>query len=134
MNNKLFIDQGGLIEQIFLDSGKRKYTRFPVCLALKCKEAVSEVCPDFVLSTDKKKVLVRTDSPLPKGSRVLMHFYIPPESKLLGVFEGRVTGGWGEKSLDQMGMQITFINYKEFQIRRLQNYLEEKKRLVDLIM
>lgn len=129
--DKFFVDKGGEVEEYSEDAERRKHVRFPVCLAVKYGDSVSEVCPDFVLNISKAGVFIKTDSPLPKGSTVVMHFYIPPEDKLLGEFKGRVVEVNQNNPAYQRGMHIKFIHYTKEEMQSLEDYLEGKKRLID---
>lgn len=129
MSDKLFVDKGGEIDEF---AGKeRKHVRFPVCLAVKYGEDVPEACADFILNISKGGVFIKTDRPLKNGSKITMHFYIPPEEKLLGEFEGEVVGlSPGIPPLPG-GMHVKFVNCSEEDMKRLEDFLEEKKHLVD---
>jgi hypothetical protein len=68
--------------------------------------------------------------PLPEGSPVTLHFYIPPDKKLLGEFQGRVM----KKQKLNDGRKGTFIRIQDFlhlKLDKLEGYLEEKRHLVD---
>ncbi len=131
MKGNFYIDINGKIEEISLGSGKSRPVRFPVCLAVKHKENIAEVCSDFVLNPTKKKLFIKTRAPLPKGSRVLLNFYIPPESKLLGKFQGKVVETYKDESSSQ-SMQIEFAQSSREQMLLFQDFLNEKRHLVDL--
>jgi hypothetical protein len=128
--DKVFIDRGGTAEG-YSGTERRKHVRFPVCLAIKYGEDVSEDCLDFILNTSKGGVFVRSDCPLPKGTKVIIHFYIPPEDKLLGKFKGKVVGVNLDDRIYPKGMYIKFIDYTKEDMRTLEDYLEEKRHLVD---
>jgi hypothetical protein len=86
---------------------------------------------DFVLNISKGSVFIKTDKQIPKGSRVVMHFYIPPEVQLLGEFEGKVV----EADLNDLnyfkGFYVKFIDHSDDELKRLEEFLEEKRHLVD---
>lgn len=59
-----------------------------------------------------------------------LHFYIPPDKKLLGEFQGRVM----KKQKLNDGRKGTFIRIQDFlhlKLDKLEGYLEEKRHLVD---
>ena len=61
-----------------------------------------------------------------------MHFYIPPEEKLLGEFKGKVVGIDRNNNIYSQGMCVKFTgNFGEDMIRFV-DYIEEKKHLVDI--
>jgi hypothetical protein len=88
--DKYFLDKSGKAEEYIQGFKKRKQVHFPLCLAVKYGNDVPLECPNFLLNTSKGKVFVETDRPLPMGSDVILHFYIPPEAKLLSEFKGKV--------------------------------------------
>lgn len=128
--DKVFVDRGGDVEE-YGGQERRKHVRFPVCLAVKYGEDVAMTCADFILSISKGGVFIRTQRPLEKGARITMHFYIPPEEKLLGEFEGEVVGVNAGDPRYPQGMNVKFINCTEAGLKALEDFLEEKKHLVD---
>ncbi|GAB4387891.1 MAG: hypothetical protein Kow0025_04040 [Thermodesulfovibrionales bacterium] len=118
---KYFVDKGGEAQEF--DGGRRR-VRFPVCLAIRLGADVKVECADFVLNVADREVLVK-GADLPSGSRLTMHFYIPPESKLLGEFTGVVT------AVSPAGARIRLIGPARGELLRLEAYLEEKRRLTD---
>ncbi len=105
--------------------------RFPVFVAIKYGERMCYAFQDFVLNISKGNVFIKTDKQIPKGSRIVMHFYIPPEVKLIGEFEGKVV----EANLNDLnypgGFYVKFINHSDDELKRLGEFLEEKRHLVD---
>lgn len=127
--DKYFIDKKGRAEEYFQDGQETRKVNFPLCLALKYGDDVSAECPNFLLNTQKGKVFVATDSPLVEGSKVILHFYIP-EAKLLSEFKGKVIS---RQSVSQ-GTKGNLIKIRDITHRRLQKleeYLEEKRHLID---
>ncbi|RJQ50172.1 MAG: hypothetical protein C4526_12330 [Nitrospiraceae bacterium] len=128
--DKYFIDRKGRAEEIYRDTGEKRPVHFPLCLAIKYGEEVPVSCPDFFLNTDSGRVFVETDSPLPEGSDVMLHFYIPPETKLLLEFKGRVIPRRGGVP-GAKGNLIKIRDITRRRLRKLEEYLEEKRHLVD---
>jgi hypothetical protein len=120
--DKFFVDKGGEAEEYFQG---RRHVRFPVCLALRVGSGEPLECPDFVLNAETAEVMVRTSGRFPLHSAVALHFYIPPESKLLAGVKGRVIG----KS--SSGIRIRIGKGFGEEMRRLEGYLEERRRLMD---
>jgi hypothetical protein len=128
--DKYFLDKDGKTEERFGGSNKKKDVHFPLCLAIKYEDNVPIDCPDFLLNASKGKVFVKTDTLLPEGSRVKLHFYIPPKTKLLAEFNGKIT----ERQSGQSGTEGIFIKVQDFlhrDLKKLAEYLEEKRHLVD---
>jgi len=128
--DKYFIDKNSKAEEIYQDSSKTKQVHFPLCLAIKYGDDVSLECPNFLLNTSKGKVFVETDSPLPEGSQVVLHFYIPPEVKLLSEFKGRVIPQQS-RFPNTRGNMIKIRDITHRKLRKLEEYLEEKRHLID---
>ncbi|MBS1258028.1 MAG: hypothetical protein MAG551_01081 [Candidatus Scalindua arabica] len=105
--------------------------RFPVFVAIKYGERMCYAFQDFVLNISKGSVFVNTDKQISKGSKVVMHFYIPPEVKLLGTFAGKVV----EADLNNInyfrGFYVKFTGYSDDELKRLEEFLEEKRHLID---
>lgn len=106
---------------------------FPVCLAIKYGRGITEDCPDFILNTKESWVFVKTESPLPEGAALLMHFYIPPEKKLLAELKGWVgmVNRWSAGF--SKGMLIMLESTNGDALENLEDYAEGKKHLVDKV-
>ena len=128
--DKYFIDRKGRVEEYFQDNQRTKHVHFPLCLAIKYGNDVSMECPNFLLNTKKGKVFIETDSPLPKGSKVVMHFYIPPHIKLLSELRGKVTHS-RRRIQDVKGNLIKIRDFTHRKLHKLEDYLEEKRHLID---
>ena len=109
---------------------KRWHVRFPVELAVRYGEEAPVLYHSFVLNTSRQGVFVTTDSPLPEGTILTMHFFIPPDSKLLAELKGEVVKS-NAPNRDLSGMHIEFFQSAEKDIQRLNDYLEEKQHLLD---
>lgn len=127
---KIFVDTHGEVEEYKSDTEKRTHIRFPVCLSVMYNGYEPEVCLDFILNISKGGLFIKTDFPFPKGSKIMIHIYIPPESKLLGLFEGEVVKVNDNPSYVK-GMHVKVINSTSEDMQRLEDYLEEKRHLVD---
>jgi len=128
--DKYFIDKKGRAEEVYQDEGIARPVNFPLCLAIKYGDEVPMACSDFLLNTSKGKVFVETDAPLPEGSSVELHFYIPPKIKLLSEFRGVVIPGHSGPH-NVKGSLIKIRDITHSRLRKLEEYLEEKRRLVD---
>lgn len=127
---KIFVDTHGEVEEFQSDTERRKHVRFPVCLSVMYNGYVPEVCLDFILNISKGGLFIKTDFPFPKGAKIMIHIYIPPESKLLGHFEGKVVQVSDNPSYVK-GMHVKIINSTSEDMQRLEDYLEERRHLVD---
>jgi hypothetical protein len=128
--DKFFIDKEGKADWCTTPCTKKRNVRFPLCLAIKYRDDVPFLCADFLLNSNQRRVFVKTDAPLPEGSPVTLHFYIPPDKKLLGEFQGRVMK---EQGLPP-AVRGNFIKIHDFlhrKLDKLEEYLEEKRHLVD---
>lgn len=129
MYNEFFVDKGGHLQE-HKDSGSSRLVPFPVCLAIKYGDDIAE-CPDFVLNIEESWVFVRTPSPLPPGTSVVMHFYIPPEDKLLADVKGKVSIVNQEAAAYPAGMLVKLSYFSRGKMQRLKRYFEEKEHLID---
>lgn len=131
MNKQFFYKQGGyLVKKVETD--KSGLVPFPVCLAIQEEEKLSAECPDFILNIGDSWVFVKTDTPLPAGTPVLLHFYIPPEIKLLAEIRGTVSNREERDPADPPGMLIKFRNTPRETVERLEGYIEGGRHLIDI--
>ncbi len=130
MSGNVFFDVGG--NALVGSKGKAPTpVMFPICLAIKCHSSIAEVCPDFIMNVDESWVFVRTGSPLPEGTQLTLHFYIPPESKLLAEIRGRVIPVSAiDKPLSD-GMLIRFAPFSLWKLKRMERYSKGERPLVD---
>ena len=128
--DKYFLDKSGKAEEYIEGFKKRKQIHFPLCLAVKYDNDVPLECPDFLLNTSKGKVFIETDRPLPNGADVMLHFFIPPETKLLAEFKGKVIVQRGYVAKTN-GFFVKIRDFTHRRLRKLEEYLEEKRHLVD---
>ena len=129
MDKEFFVDKGGHLQE-HQNSGGSNLVPFPVCLAIKYGDTIAE-CPDFVLNIEESWVFVRTPSPFPAGTSLVMHFYIPPENKLLADVKGKVSTVHQEDASYPTGMLVKFSYFSGEKMQKLKKYLEGKERLID---
>ena len=108
-----------------------KHVRFPVFVAIKYGERKCFAFQDFVLNISKGSVFIRTDKQIPEGSGIILHFYIPPEVKLIGEFTGEVIAANPDDLNYSEGLYVKFIDHSDDELNRLGEFLEEKRHLVD---
>ncbi len=127
---KLFIDRRGEAEEYEGNGEKRRHVRFPVCLAVKCGGEPWEDCADFILNINRGGVFIMTDRPLEIGAEVEIKFYLPPNEVLSGI-KGVVAGVNTDGAEYPRGMQVRFVDVGEGELKRLEEFLEEKRHLID---
>ena len=131
MENRVLYDKGGHLQ--IKDNGNIPVlVRFPVCLAIKYEDDLTETCPDFVLNIEESWVFIKTDAPLPAGSPLIMHFYIPPETKLLAEVRGTVVPVADPGTLPS-GMLIRVTLFSRWKLRSLEGYAKGERHLVDKV-
>jgi hypothetical protein len=123
-------DKGGYAEKRERGEEPRPVP-FPVCLAIKYGDDVPEACPDFILDIDRSRVFVITDTPLPEGTSVVLHLYIPPEIKLLTEIQGTVVTVNRSDAHHPKGMLIKFVHISAETAEVLKRYIEGEKHLID---
>ena len=132
MENRVLYDTGGHLQ--IKDNGNIPVlVRFPVCLAIKYGDDVTETCPDFVLNIDESWVFIKTDAPLPAGSPLIMHFYIPPETKLLAEVRGMVVPVADPGAQLPRGMLVRVTLFSRWKLRRMEGYAKGEQPLVDKV-
>lgn len=129
MTDKIFLDKGGEIEEVDGNTDKRTHVRFPVCLEVVFNGKETDECSDFILNIGRGGVFIMTERPLKTGSDIYLKFYIPP-SETLSVFEGLVIGV-NTDSRYPKGMHVKFINCSKDDLKRLEEFLEGKRHLLD---
>ena len=129
--DKFFVGRGGEVDEYSADKERCKHVRFPVFVAIKYGERMCFAFQDFVLNISKGSVFIKTDKQIPEGSGIMLHFYIPPEVKLIGEFAGKVVEA-NPNDLNYFGgFYVKFIDHSDDELKRLGEYLEEKRHLVD---
>lgn len=128
--DKIYVDEGGEIEE-YLGHERRRHIRFPVYLAIRYSDDV-DIFDSFVLNLSKEGVFIETGFSLPIGSKIVIHLYIPPENKLLGVLKGEVVHVNQNNHAYPRGMHIRFVDNDRGEIQRLEEYLEERIHLIDM--
>lgn len=129
MADKIFLDKGGDVEEVDGGADKRTHVRFPVCLEVVFNGKETAECSDFILNIDRGGVFIMTERPLETGSEIYLKFYIPPV-EVLSEFEGRVVGVNTDTRYPK-GMHVKFINCSKEDLKRLEEFLEGKRHLVD---
>jgi hypothetical protein len=130
MNKNVFINKKCCMQERSSREGIMRVP-FPVCLAMKDEDGIRAECPDFILNMEDAWVFVRTDAPLPEGTSLVMHFYIPPENKLLVEVIGVVETVESVAAQLTNGMFIKCNNSSRKMLEVLKYYVEGKKHLVD---
>ncbi len=128
--DKFFVGRRGEVDEYSADKERCKHVRFPVFVAIKYGERRCYAFQDFVLNISKGGVFIKTDKQIPKGSIVVMHFYIPPEVQLLGTFEGKLVETNHNNLNCPEGFYVKFID-SDNELKRLGEFLEEQRHLVD---
>ncbi len=128
--DKFFLDKDGKVVE-FSDENRRKNIRFPVCLSVSYGDKNPLLCADFILNISKGGIYIMTENPLKKGAAVKMDFYIPPDNKLLGTYDGIVVRSNAEDTTYPTGMHVEFKNLGPDGLKAIEDFLEEKRRLVD---
>lgn len=128
--DKLFLDKKGEVEEYEGSKDRHRRVRFPVCLAVKYEGETRQECADFILNINKGGVFIMTERPLEAGSNVRLKFYLPP-NEVLSEFEGVVAGVNTDDPRYPKGMHVKFSNCREEELKRLEEFLEEKRHLVD---
>ncbi len=127
--DKYIIDKDGNAEEHIEGCSSNRPVHFPLCLAVKYEDSVPMECSDFLLNTTKGKLFIPTDEPFPAGSKLKLHFYIPPKTKLLAEFSGKVVD---ERNVNTMkGNLVTISDMFHIKLYRLEQYLEEERHLLD---
>ncbi|MCK5344932.1 MAG: hypothetical protein KAR20_16090 [Candidatus Heimdallarchaeota archaeon] len=127
--DKYIIDKNSRAEEYIQGVKGKKDIHFPLCMAVKYKDNIPVECSDFLLNTTTGKLFIPKESPFPVGSKLELHFYIPPNTKFLAEMTGRVTD---EGSMNNVrGNLIKISDFWHTKLSRLENYLEEKQHLVD---
>ena len=132
MKEKYFLNVNGSAEEISPSGEHRRSVRFPVRLTVTYGEKTPVEYTSFILNMSKRGVFIQTEKPLRTGTKIAMSFYIPPNAKILANMVGNVQ--WvntGDSELPG-GMGINLEGYSMESIQQLEDFLEERKHLVDL--
>ncbi|ATX82369.1 PilZ domain-containing protein [Mariprofundus ferrinatatus] len=128
---KMLLSHGGDTDEFYSGSEKRRHVRFPVSLSVRHNLELPLLCKDYVLNASKGGVFIQCEDPFPVDTILILHFYIPPEEKLLAEFSGEVTE-ISDGSKYAAGMHIKFFHYSDEDMKRFLSYLEESKKLLDV--
>ncbi len=129
--DKFFLDKHCDVEEYIGDDDKHRHVRFPVCLAVDYHENPTQPCSDFILSICMCGVFIKTAKPFKAGSKIKMQFRIPPHIKELGEFEGKIVNVKTDDQRHPRGIFVKFTDCDARELTRLEDYLEEKKHLID---
>jgi len=129
-DNNVFMVQQDSVDEYSSHADRRRHVRFPVELAVRYGEDAPVAYDNFVLDITKRDVFIITDEPYPEDTILVMHFYIPPDSKLLAELKGEVKETNTAGRYPQ-GMHIEFFQNPEEDIQGLNDYLEERQHLLD---
>ena len=127
--DKYFIDKKSRVEEHLSDTKRSKKVHFPLCLAIQYGDNEIVDCPDFLLNSSKGKLFVETETPFEAKTKVKLHFYIPPQTKLLAEFNGKVIDQ--RQVNNAKGNMIKISDLFHTKLHKLEGYLEEKNHLVD---
>lgn len=127
----IIVSKSGNTEEFCAGNERRKHMRFPVALSVRHGQELPLPCQDFVLNASEGGVFIQCDAPLPPETILELHFYLPPEEKLLAEFSGEVIEtSSGTKYAS--GMHIKFFDYNAADMERFLAYLEENRHLLDI--
>lgn len=135
-NDKIIVDRAGEADEYVGKKDRRRHVRYPVCLAVRFGDdahdpSQPDTCADFILNISKGGVFIMTDAPYPIGSKMALHFYIPPDEKTLAEFHGAVVGVNTANNDYPKGMFVKFTDATPESLSLLEDYLEERRSLVD---
>lgn len=130
--DKIYIDRGGELDE-YNGHEKRRHVRFPVYLAVRHSSCV-DIYSSFVLNTSTGGLFIETSHPFQKGEEVILHLYIPPEDKLLGVFKGEIVAVNQGNSAYPRGVHVKFTTNERDEMQKLEDYLEERRHLIDKLI
>jgi len=127
----IIVSKNGNTEEFYAGNERRKHVRFPVSLSVQHGQELPLPCQDFVLNASEGGVFIQSDAPFPPETILELHFYVPPEEKLLAEFSGEVVRtSSGTKYAS--GMHIKFFDYSAEDMKRFLAYLEENRHLLDI--
>lgn len=128
--DKLFLDKEGRVLE-FQGKDRRTEVRFPVCLRVEHDDYTNEACADFILNIGRHGVYIMTKNPYEKGTKLRLRFCIPPEDKVLSVVEGVVVGINNDNPLFPRGMHVKLTGCDDEDLKRLEEFFEGKRHIVD---
>ncbi len=129
--DKYILDKKGRAEEYIQGIKGKREIHFPLCLEFKVGSNATVECPDFLMNTTKGELFIPANLTLPVGTSMLLNFYIPPRTKLLVEFTGKVVGEGIVNSIK--GNSIALSDFSHKKLHMLEDYLEEKQHLVDEI-
>jgi len=129
-DSSVFVVQQDSADEYSSHQERRRHVRFPLELAVRYGKDVPVAYDSFVLNISRHGIFILTDKPFPEGTILVMHFFIPPDLKLLAELKGEVIKVNTSDSYPQ-GMHIEFFQYSETDMQRFNEFLEEKQHLLD---
>jgi len=129
--DRLYLDSDGKIVKRE-GAEHRAEVRFPVFLSVVHHGHSTEAASDFILNISKNGAFVLTKTLLPIGTAMTLRFHIPPEQSVLSEFEGIVAGVNIDDPRFPRGMHVKFTACRPEDTKRLEEFLEEKKHLLDI--
>ena len=128
---KIIVGQNGDAGEFYPGKEKRIHVRFPVCLSIRYGQEPPLLCQDFVLNASEGGVFIQCDTPFPPETILTLHFYVPPEERLLAEFSGEVAE-ISDGSTYAAGMHIKLFDCSVEDMERFLSYLEESRHLLDI--
>ena len=127
--DKYFVDNKSRAAEHISGQKGNKQIHFPLCLAIQYGDNEIVDCPDFLLNSSKGKLFVETEIPFEAKTKVKLHFYIPPQTKLLAELNGKVID---QRQVNNVkGNMIKISDFFHTKLHKLEGYLEEKNHLID---
>ncbi len=127
--DKYILDKKGRAEEYVQGIKGKKDINFPLCLEFKVADNASVECPDFLMNTTKGELFVPASITFPIGTKMMLNFYIPPKTKLLAEFTGKVIGEGIVNDIKGNSIEVSDNHHRKLHL--LEDYLEEKQHLVD---
>jgi len=127
---RVYIGSRGKTHEVISGSKCRRCVRFPVHISVCYGETDSCIYKSFILNASRGGLYIVSKHLLPMGSNLDIHFFIPPEEKLLGAFEGEVVGINPSSDRYPQGMHVRLTGYAA-DMKRFIDYTEERAALLD---
>jgi len=128
---KIIIGHDNGADELYPGTERRKHVRFPVSLSVLHGQELPLKYQDFVLNASEGGIFIQCDSPFPPETILVLHFYIPPDERLLAEFNGEVTE-ISNGSKYAVGMHVKLFPNSDEDMKRFLSYLEERRHLLDI--
>lgn len=127
----LFVNRHDMARGQYIQANRCSEAGFPVRLAAQSGRGQPQHYDDFALDFCKGELFIATRSILPLDTILDLHFYIPPQEKLLAACKGEIddTERFGSR---MHGMHVTLFDRFESELLRFRNYLEGKQDLLSI--